>query len=145
MSAEPRPRGQGVWSQWDKRRSSDLHGSFFFSQFISSRITRLSHTSEEGEDHTRDSVTLCFTNEACTLRLLAFALLPFETATTQCCSTSVVLFLRYQAPGIDAVSVPWLGLSPLRSYKVQIHHRPFTESSLPSQDNESDSDQQTDT
>lgn len=57
-------------------------GPFFFSQFISSWITRLSHTSEEGEDHTRASVTLCFTNEACTLRLLAFALLPFETATT---------------------------------------------------------------
>lgn len=64
-----------------------LHESLFFSQFISSRITHLSHTSEEDEDHTRAGVTLCFSNEACTLRLLAFffffAMLPFETAATR--------------------------------------------------------------
>lgn len=99
------PSEKGVWLQWDKHNSPDLHGPFFFSQFISSWITRLSHTSEEGEDHTRASVTLCFTNEACTLRLLAFAFLPFETAAAWCYNTLVVFFLWYQALGCYPVCV----------------------------------------
>lgn len=97
---------KGRVALWDECASPDLHGPFFFSQSISSWITRLSHTSEEGEDHTRGSVTLCFTNEACTLRLLAFALLPFETAATWRCST-VAQFLLWCA----AAFVP-LALSP---------------------------------
>lgn len=93
------PSRKGARSRRDEHNSPDLRGPFFFSQFISSRITRLSLTSEEGEDHTRASATLCFTNEPCSLRLLAFALLPFETAATWCYNTLVVFFRRSRAPG----------------------------------------------
>lgn len=112
------PSEKGAWSHWDKHSSPDLHGPFFFSQFISSWITRLSHTSEEGEDHTRASVTLCFTNEACTLRLLAFALLPFETAAAWCYNTLVFFFLRYGAPGCYPVCVSLGSVCPV---SVTIH------------------------
>lgn len=53
------------------------------SGFAFGRPTHLSHTSEGDEDHTRAGRTLCFPNEACALRLLALARLPFETAATR--------------------------------------------------------------
>lgn len=109
------PAGKGVWSHWDEHNSPDLRGPFFFPQFVSSRITRLSLTSEEGEDHTRASATLCFTNEPCSLRLLAFALLPFETAATWRYSTLVVFSLRSRAPGSCAVCVSLGCVSVLRT------------------------------
>lgn len=109
------PSRKGVRSRWDEHNSPDLRGPFFFSQFISSRITRLSLTSEEGEDHTRASATLCFTNEPCSLRLLAFALLPFEMAATWCYSTLVVFFRRSRAPGWCAVCVSLGSVSVLRT------------------------------
>lgn len=89
-------------SHWDEHNSPDLHDSFFFSQFISSRITHLSQTSEEDEDHTRAAVTLCFSNEACALRLLAFAMLPFETAATRRSHT----FSETELAGCNPVCVP---------------------------------------
>lgn len=119
--AGPQWKKRAKWLQWDKRNSPDLHGPFFFSQFISSWIARLSHTSEEGEDHTRASVTLCFTNEACTLRLLAFAFLPFETAAAWCYNTLVVLLLLIPSSRLlSCLCVTWLCLSSLRLFKAQI-------------------------
>lgn len=115
-----RPSEKGLWSHWDKYNSPDLHGPFFFSQFISSWITRLSHTSEEGEDHTRASVTLCFTNEACTLRLLAFALLPFETKAVWCYNTSSFLSPIPGPRQLSCLCVTWLCLSPLHLFKAHI-------------------------